>query len=121
MQDGSTDFEFLPIDVSLGRCLRYYQIIPDGWLFSFSATLAQIQRGLHPNMRGAPTLTVSGAISSGTGFVSYSQSSSHIGSGSASANKIVANLHNFSGLATTSNPAMTYALTTNNILADAEL
>ena len=25
MQDCSTDFEFLPIDVSLGRCLRYFQ------------------------------------------------------------------------------------------------
>ena len=25
MQDGSTDFEFLPIDVSLGRCLRYFE------------------------------------------------------------------------------------------------
>ena len=25
MQDRSTDFEFLPIDVSLGRCQRYYQ------------------------------------------------------------------------------------------------
>jgi hypothetical protein len=72
-------------------------------------------------MRTAPSLTVSGAITIGTGFVAYPQSSSHIGSGSASFNKIVANLHNFTGLATTSNPAMTYALTTNNILADAEL
>jgi hypothetical protein len=25
LQDCSTDFEFLPIDVSLGRCLRYFQ------------------------------------------------------------------------------------------------
>ena len=25
MQDRSTDFEFLPIDVSLGRCQRYYE------------------------------------------------------------------------------------------------
>ena len=31
MQDRSTDFEFLPIDVSLGRCMRYYEtIINDG-------------------------------------------------------------------------------------------
>ena len=116
----ATDFEFLPIDVDLARCQRYYQIIPDGWLFSFSSTQAQMQRGLHPNMRTAPSLTNSGAISIGTGFVSYAQSSSHI-TGFAAANKITANLHNFTGLATTSNPAMTYALTTNNILADAEL
>ena len=27
MQDRSTDFEFLPIDVSLGRCQRYAEII----------------------------------------------------------------------------------------------
>jgi len=26
LQDGSTDFEFLPIDVSLGRCQRYFEI-----------------------------------------------------------------------------------------------
>jgi len=26
-QDCSTDFEFLPIDVSLGRCQRYFEII----------------------------------------------------------------------------------------------
>jgi len=25
LQDCSTDFEFLPIDVSLGRCMRYYE------------------------------------------------------------------------------------------------
>jgi hypothetical protein len=117
----ASDFEFLPVDVNLARCLRYYQIIPDGWLFSFSSTQAQIQRGLHPNMRGAPSLTVSGAITIGTGFIGFAQSSSHIGSGSASFNKIVANLHNFTGLSTTTNPAMTYALITNNILADAEL
>jgi hypothetical protein len=120
LQDCSTDFEFLPIDVDLARCQRYFQIIPDGWLMTFSATQAQIQRGLHPNMRGAPSLTVSGAITIGTGYVGYAQSSAHI-SGSASANKITANLHNFTGLQTTFAPAMIYALTTNNILADAEL
>ena len=27
MQDCSTDFEFLPIDVSLGRCQRYFEIL----------------------------------------------------------------------------------------------
>ena len=116
----ASGFEFMPFDIDLARCQRYYQIIPDGWLFSFSATQAQMQRGLSPNMRTAPSLTVSAAITIGTGFVSYPQSSAHI-TGFAAANKITANLHNFSGLATTSNPAMTYALTTNNILADAEL
>jgi hypothetical protein len=27
LQDRSTDFEFLPIDVSLGRCLRYFHFL----------------------------------------------------------------------------------------------
>jgi hypothetical protein len=30
LQDRSTDFEFLPIDVSLGRCQRYFELIVNG-------------------------------------------------------------------------------------------
>ena len=30
MQDCSTDFEFLPIDVSLARCHRYFELIVNG-------------------------------------------------------------------------------------------
>jgi hypothetical protein len=30
LQDCSTDFEFLPIDVSLGRCQRYFELIVNG-------------------------------------------------------------------------------------------
>ena len=30
MQDRSTDFEFLPIDVSLGRCQRYFELFDAG-------------------------------------------------------------------------------------------
>ena len=32
MQDRSTDFEFLPIDVDLARCARYYYKFGDMWI-----------------------------------------------------------------------------------------
>ena len=43
MQDCSTDFEFLPIDVSLGRCFRYFQTYTSGGEYKFVA------RGYVPN------------------------------------------------------------------------
>ncbi len=43
MQDRSTDFEFLPIDVSLGRCLRYFQTYTSGGVYKFAG------RGYVPN------------------------------------------------------------------------
>jgi hypothetical protein len=32
LQDCATDFEFLPIDVSLGRCARYYYKFGEMWI-----------------------------------------------------------------------------------------
>jgi hypothetical protein len=68
LQDRSTDFEFLPIDVSLGRCQRYHQkrdiytsnggISPNWYVHSIY---------LSPFMRASPTLAKSSAHGSDTG------------------------------------------------------
>ena len=43
MQDCSTDFEFLPIDVSLARCQRYFQTIS---AYSVTGNMASATQGL---------------------------------------------------------------------------
>ena len=48
MQDRSTDFEFLPIDVSLRRCQRYY-----AKFISFSGTLVAYGTGVSGSATGA--------------------------------------------------------------------
>jgi len=67
LQDGSTDFEFLPIDVSLERCLRYYY----GWgngdnalgaAQSTSANSSIFKFDMPTTMRSAPTVTKVGAL-----------------------------------------------------------
>jgi hypothetical protein len=67
LQDRSTDFEFLPIDVSLGRCRRYYaKIIADsvynaiGSGFSGTTTLATAYIKYPVAMRASPTVSQSG-------------------------------------------------------------
>jgi cytolysin (calcineurin-like family phosphatase) len=59
LQDRSTDFEFLPIDVSLGRCQRYFQIFGASDFFgTASQTNSVILFGHFPvSMRVSPTAT----------------------------------------------------------------
>jgi hypothetical protein len=83
LQDRSTDFEFLPIDVSLGRCLRYCLVVgdtPNGLDFSKQANQGHYYSttGFYPTivfqypMRSTPSFTVSNqsagdVYSNGTG------------------------------------------------------
>jgi hypothetical protein len=70
LQDGSTDFEFLPIDVSLGRCQRYYQILsptnPQP-IVQYQANFRSYVQTFMTQMRTAPSLTVD-TFSSFAGF-----------------------------------------------------
>jgi hypothetical protein len=70
LQDRSTDFEFLPIDVSLGRCLRYFfdtgSAINDGsslggaFVFkAFNANEAIAYNSFPSPMRATPTIICS--------------------------------------------------------------
>ena len=77
MQDRSTDFEFLPIDVSLGRCQRYfYQIQGNvdsntslGIGFCNSTTAAFSHLKFATTMRSIPSISGSGYQA--TDFNSY--------------------------------------------------
>ncbi len=60
----ASDFEFLPFDVNLQRCRRYYQVlIPSsgannglGIGFSYSTSQFQVSNTLNPVMRSTPTI-----------------------------------------------------------------
>jgi hypothetical protein len=60
--DVASDFEFLPVDVNLQRCLRYYELLASGdnqVLFdAFYYTATEIRHVVHPkvSMRANPTL-----------------------------------------------------------------
>ena len=64
--DQKTDFEYLPHDIQLNRCKRYYQLISntDGDAFGngahYGANSIYMSEGIHPEMRTTPTLDVSG-------------------------------------------------------------
>jgi hypothetical protein len=69
----ATDFEFLPIDVSLGRCFRYHQKIGSDTVGDFPLGRAKdgandgIWNAILPvRMRAAPTGTVSVSINGGS-------------------------------------------------------
>jgi hypothetical protein len=65
LQDRSTDFEFLPIDVSLGRCQRYYNKITNvnAFLSGYNTTdnYAVTTIGLAVTMRATPSATFTGS------------------------------------------------------------
>jgi hypothetical protein len=71
LQDCSTDFEFLPIDVSLGRCLRYFQKLssahtygsPTGFmLIGYNSTTAYGVINFLITMRNPPSISYSGNL-----------------------------------------------------------
>jgi hypothetical protein len=70
LQDRSTDFEFLPIDVSLGRCFRYYQkLLADSAYTAFgSGTIYGTDTCItflpyKQQMRSSPSIAKSGTMS----------------------------------------------------------
>ena len=72
-QDCSTDFEFLPYDVSLARCQRYFQAPSNGtimqnYVFScYASTSAYGNFGLIKSMRAFPTITFNTTGAGGVG------------------------------------------------------
>ena len=68
----ASDFEFLPADVSLERCNRYFQIIDAEyfvvarWNNDTGAAIAQLT--FPKTMRAAPTITFPGTWSTGSGY-----------------------------------------------------
>ena len=63
--DTASDFEFLPVDVNLNRCLRYYQQTGSCSGRSYNTTSAEIYYTFHQKMRAAPSLTLIDGTTSG--------------------------------------------------------
>ena len=70
----ASDFEFLPVDINLQRCQRYYHLIDDGDITSgigvatsYTATTAYLIASLNPEMRTTPSIDQV----SGTSYYNY--------------------------------------------------
>jgi hypothetical protein len=117
----ASGFEFMPIDVNLGRCFRYYQKISGLIGTAGSTTQIYTSTPFFVEMRASPTLSVSSAmVFSDVAAADYTQSS-----GSATINGALVNARsvnavfaNFTGM-TTFRPMINIA--TNSLLLSAEL
>ena len=80
MQDRSTDFEFLPIDVSLGRCQRYFQQITGSSMgVIWSTSGINFGQAFPVTMRATPTSALTALLTIDVlGVGLFSQSSSNI-------------------------------------------
>jgi hypothetical protein len=101
----ASDFEFLPIDVNLARCLRYfYQIQGNasanttlGIGFSNSSTVNQSYLKFPTTMRTTPTITGSSGLQVSDGN-SYTENATSVAVNSGDKNNMVAEINVASGL-----------------------
>ena len=130
MQVRSTDFEFLPIDVSLGRCDRYYQTLVyanDATLCNGSAvSTSQANAGINfKKMRAAPTVTLppagqsSGNITFLTGAGGYPTTGTHA-LASIGVNNFVINASGYGSLSVGISSVL-YSVGVNTVRMDSEL
>ena len=71
----ATDFEFLPADVNLRRCQRYFQqVTSNAWFFTYDNTTqnSRINFFLKCDMRAVPTTTITLTSGSSSDGVQYS-------------------------------------------------
>jgi len=86
----ASDFEFLPVDVNLGRCQRYFfKLLSNRWLYTISRTADYHRNDINfpVQMRATPTSAVS-----------FSDSGSGTGVQYESAESVTAFINGFSGI-----------------------
>jgi hypothetical protein len=117
----ATDFEFLPIDVSLGRCERYFRVCIGGVGVASTNTTSIACALFHLNMRTTPSYSIAQANTQFTDFYASNPQASGNSVSINGADKNFANL-NFTGF-TSLTGARLYHLstTTTPVLASAEL
>jgi hypothetical protein len=101
LQDRSTDFEFLPIDVSLGRCQRYFRLLTYGNAIAYSTTECEVHTTFAPSMRASASGSVTDGLRISDVFaLSHKQTTGQISmQGMVTPfNHALFNLQNFSGL-----------------------
>jgi hypothetical protein len=74
----ASDFEFLPIDVNLGRCQRYFQNVQTISAVGANTTTIHCNPVFFTTMRSTPSLSVQGVFSINDGTNNFTQSSSSI-------------------------------------------
>jgi hypothetical protein len=128
LQDCSTDFEFLPIDVSLGRCQRYFQIIQYSIGASYGTGSLQQYATLPTIMRATPSYSLAGAMQATSVWRNWLQSSAVIASSAGTQRFMSINADNYvvqdgSGTLFTTNfdYSNVYIHNSGNILASSEL
>jgi hypothetical protein len=117
----ASDFEFLPVDVNLNRCLRYYQKISGIIGTAGATTEVYASIPFSVEMRASPTLSVSSAmVFSDVAAADYTQSSGSatINGSLVNARSVAARFPNLTGM-TLFRPMIN--LVTNSLLLSAEL
>lgn len=97
----ASGFEFMPIDVNLARCQRYYSIGKFMTGVSYDSTTIRFGTSFNPTMRTSPTLGTTGALQFTDGYLAdKGQSSGSVTAFDTSAYGTWAQGANFSGLTT---------------------
>jgi hypothetical protein len=117
----ASDFETLPVDVNLARCMRYYQIV-DSVIGTAGATTAVYAAILFPTvMRASPSISASGVMTWRDLAADFTQSSANAALWSTfqSARGVGCSFSNLTGM--TIYRPMLLVPTSGNILFSAEL
>ena len=124
----ASDFEFLPIDVDLGRCQRYFQIIQNSIGASYGTGSLQQYATLSTEMRATPSYSLASAMTATSVWRNWLQSSAVIASSAGTQRYMSINADNYvvqdgSGTVFTTNfnYSNVYIHNSGNILASAEL
>ena len=97
----ASDFEFLPYDMNLQRCQRYYSIAKFMTGVGFDATNIRFGASFNPTMRTSPTLGTTGALQFTDGYsADKGQSSGNVSVFDTSAYGVWGQAGNFSSLTT---------------------
>ena len=117
----ASDFEFLPVDVNLGRCQRYFQIVNTITGNATTTSIADMQVQPINNLRTSPTVSQNGVVNVYDDQVGgFTQSSTGVTTlGTFNTKGGIVRLSNFSGL--TTNRFLLTSGSSNGITLSAEL
>ena len=118
----ATDFEFLPIDVSLLRCRRYYQRLMSGSGPAYTSSIVRGNLTHTVPMRATPSLQQNGVLWTTDGYsADFVQSSTNLSIIASSTENSFMEYGNFSGLTTGRIYFYNRNFDSNAIFANAEL
>ena len=118
----ASDFEFLPVDINLERCQRYYQKLSNGSGPAASSSDSRLFMPFINDMRSSPSLEQDGVVHISDGYsADFVQSSTGTSILASNTQTIFIQLLNTTGLTTGRVYFYNRLITTNSIFASAEL